>query len=76
MLTALLRSYSEITVSMILYKLHNWLHFSPACFQLGWSAETISLLSSDELAKDVQGAEEMMERHQELKTEIDTRDEK
>ena len=33
-------------------------------------------LSSDELAKDVQGAEEMMNRHQELKAEIDAKDEK
>jgi len=34
------------------------------------------LLASTELAKDVPGAEEMVERHQELKTEIDAREEK
>ena len=44
--------------------------------QLGWSTETFTLLASDELAKDVHGAEEMMERHHELKTEINNRDEK
>ncbi len=38
--------------------------------------ETCAFLGSAELAKDVQGAEEMMERHQELKVEIDNRDEK
>ena len=34
------------------------------------------MLESDELARDVPGAEDMMERHQELKTDIDTREEK
>ena len=34
------------------------------------------MLSSDELARDVQGAEDMMERHQEIRGEIDTRNEK
>ena len=34
------------------------------------------MLSSDELARDVQGAEDMMERHQEIRAEIDARNEK
>ena len=34
------------------------------------------MLSSDELARDVQGAEEMVERHTEIRAEIDTRNEK
>ena len=48
------------------------------CFsvQLTWVSETCTLLASTELAKDVPGAEEMVERHQELKTEIDAREEK
>ena len=33
-------------------------------------------MSSDELARDVQGAEDMMERHQEMRAEIDARNEK
>ena len=44
--------------------------------QLKWSSEACSQLSSDELARDVQGAEEMMNRHAELKVEIDAKDEK
>lgn len=44
--------------------------------QLKWSNEACSLLSSEELARDVQGAEEMMNRHAEVKIEIDARDEK
>ncbi len=34
------------------------------------------MLSSDELARDVPGAEEMMNRHAEVKVEIDAKDEK
>ena len=33
-------------------------------------------MSSDKLAKDVLGAEEMINRHQKVKAEIDGRDEK
>ena len=44
--------------------------------QLKWSSETCTLLSSNELARDVPGAEEMMNRHAELKIEIDAKDEK
>lgn len=44
--------------------------------QLTWVSETCTVLASVELAKDVSGAEEMIERHQELKTEMDTREEK
>ena len=44
--------------------------------QLKWASETCTQLSSDELAKDVLGAEEMINRHQEVKAEIDGRDEK
>ena len=42
--------------------------------QLAWASETV--LESDELARDIPGAGEIMERHQELKTDIDTREEK
>ena len=34
------------------------------------------MLSSDELARDVQGGEEMMERHQEILAEVDAKNEK
>jgi len=44
--------------------------------QLSWVGETKALLSSDELGKDVRSAEEMSERHQELKMEIDNNEEK
>ena len=44
--------------------------------QLKWASETCTQLSSDELAKDVLGAEEMINRHQEVKAEIDGREEK
>ena len=47
-----------------------------SAWQLKWSTEACALLSSDELARDVQGAEEMMSRHAELKLEIDAKDEK
>ncbi|XP_065894234.1 spectrin beta chain, non-erythrocytic 1-like isoform X3 [Dysidea avara] len=43
---------------------------------LSWAGETKALLSSDELGKDVRSAEEMSERHQELKIEIDNNEEK
>ena len=36
----------------------------------------MSVLSSDDLAKDVPGAEEMMERNQEIRAEIDAKNEK
>ena len=44
--------------------------------QLKWSTETCAVLSSVELAKDVQGAEEMLSRHAEVKVEIETKEEK
>jgi len=44
--------------------------------QLSWAGETKALLSSDELGKDVRSAEEMSEKHQELKLEIDNNEEK
>ena len=43
---------------------------------MSWAGETKALLSSDELGKDVRSAEEMSERHQELKLEIDNNEEK
>jgi spectrin alpha len=33
----------------------------------------MALVSSDELAKDMSGAEALLERHQELRTDIDAR---
>ena len=39
----------------------------------GWVRSTFALVSSDELAKDMGGAEVLLERHQEQRTEIDTR---
>lgn len=47
-----------------------------ASLKLTWASETVSVLSSDELARDVQGAEDMMERHQEIRAEIDAKNEK
>lgn len=47
-----------------------------AFLKLTWASETVSVLSSDELARDVQGAEDMMERHQEIRAEIDAKNEK
>lgn len=47
-----------------------------ASLKLAWASETVSVLSSDELARDVQGAEDMMERHQEIRGEIDAKNEK
>ena len=44
--------------------------------QLTWVSETVSVLLSDDLAKDVPGAEEMMERNQEIRAEIDAKNEK
>jgi len=39
--------------------------------QLPWAGEMKALPSSDTLGKDVRSAEEMSEKHQELKMEID-----
>lgn len=38
-----------------------------------WVSSMQALVSSDELAKDSSGAESLLERHQEHRTEIDTR---
>lgn len=43
---------------------------------LGWASEITALLHSEELPRDVQGAEEMLERHRELKTELTNKEEK
>ncbi len=39
----------------------------------GWIYSTNALVSSDELAKDMGGAELLLERHQEQRVEIDAR---
>jgi len=44
--------------------------------QLPWAGKTKALLPSDNLGKDVKSAEEMSEKHQELKMEIDNNKEK
>lgn len=44
--------------------------------QLGWASEVATLIKSDELARDVQGSEEILDKHQELKAEISNKDEK
>ena len=44
--------------------------------QLGWSGEMKALLASDELAKDVEGAEALLERHEERKQEVKNKQEK
>eukprot|EP00117_Sycon_ciliatum_P010415 scpid4432/ scgid12327/ Spectrin alpha chain, brain; Alpha-II spectrin; Fodrin alpha chain; Spectrin, non-erythroid alpha chain len=41
---------------------------------VSWSGDMKNLVSSDELAKDVPGAEALLERHQERKGEIDARE--
>lgn len=38
-----------------------------------WITNTTQLVSSDEMASDVTGAEGLLERHQEYRTEIDAR---
>ena len=38
-----------------------------------WVSSMQALVTSDELAKDTSGAESLLERHQEHRTEIDTR---
>jgi len=38
-----------------------------------WVSSMLAVVSSDELAKDASGAEGLLERHQELRTEIDAR---
>ncbi len=38
-----------------------------------WVSSMQALVTSDELAKDTSGAETLLERHQEHRTEIDTR---
>lgn len=38
-----------------------------------WVSSMQALVSSDELAKDTSGAETLLERHQEHRTEIDTK---
>ena len=40
---------------------------------MGWINSMMSLVSSDELATDVTGAEALLERHQEHRTEMDAR---
>ena len=50
--------------------------FSPHPSQLGWSGEMKALLASDELAKDVEGAEALLERHEERKQEVRNKQEK
>ena len=57
-------------------KVQNLTNSSYIAPQLSWAGETKALLSSDELGKDVRSAEEMSERHQELKMEIDNNEEK
>ena len=42
--------------------------------QLKWSSETVTLIFSEDLARDVLGAEQMIGRHTELKAEIDSKD--
>ena len=44
--------------------------------QLKWSSETVKVMFSEDLARDVQGAELMITQHSELKAEIDTKEEK
>lgn len=38
-----------------------------------WSSEMMALITSHELARDVAGAESLLGRHKEYKSEIDTR---
>jgi len=40
---------------------------------MGWINSIMALVSSDELATDVTGAEALLERHQEHRTEMDAR---
>lgn len=40
---------------------------------MAWLSSMMALVSSDELAKDMSGAEALLERHQELRTDIDAR---
>jgi spectrin alpha len=40
---------------------------------MGWINSILSLVSSDELGADVTGAEALLERHQEHRTEMDAR---
>ena len=40
---------------------------------MSWLNSMLSLVSSEELAKDVTGAEALLERHQEHRMEIDAR---
>lgn len=44
--------------------------------QLSWADETKSALTSGELPRDVQGAERMIDLHQELKSGIDARNDR
>ena len=44
--------------------------------QLGWAGEMQALLASDELAKDVEGAEALLEQHEERKQEVRNKQEK
>ena len=54
----------------------NPLLLPPLPSQLGWSGEMKALLASDELAKDVEGAEALLERHEERKQEVRNKQEK
>jgi spectrin alpha len=54
------------------YMLHRFL--SEYRDLINWITETKNLISADELAKDVAGAEGLLERHQEHKGEIDARE--
>ena len=45
----------------------------PVCHFRAWCSEMMAIITSDDLAKDVTGAETMISRHKEHRAEIDTR---
>lgn len=53
-----------------------YIHTLHTSSQLKWSQETVTVMFSEDLARDVQGAELMITQHSELKAEIDTKEEK
>lgn len=52
---------------------NSYLYFYTTRDLMGWINSVMSLVSSDELAVDVTGAEALLERHQEHRTEMDAR---
>ncbi len=79
-LVSTLSTYVHTSHTRTAHRVHSLTHtHTPSCthsIQLKWSSETVTVMFSEDLARDVQGAELMVTQHSELKAEIDTKEEK